>query len=544
MSNPDPSGKIFVGRGAGDEFLSLALSNRHGLATGATGTGKTVTLQVLAEGFSRAGVPVFAADIKGDLSGIAARGEAKPDYVKRAKELGFDYEPDEFPVVFWDLFGDQGHPIRATIFEMGPLLVSQMLSLNDVQEGIINIAFRYADEDPELKAVGESKGLIDLKDLRELLSYLSKNAKEISARYGNVAVTAVGAVQRQLLVLENQGGTKFFGMPALAIEDLMKTDPKSGRGYINVLAADKLMANPRLYATFLLWLLSEMFEKLPEVGDPAKPNLVFFFDEAHLLFNDAPKELLDKVEQVVRLIRSKGVGVYFVTQNPVNVPDKVLAQLGKRVQHALRAFTPADQKAVKAAADTFRPNPKLNTAEVITELAKGEALVSFLEGSGTPSMVDRTMIRPPSARIGPVTPTERQAVIARSPLKGKYDTAVDPNSAFEILQKRLAEGGGLPAPGGGAGGGVPDAPGQAPAPEHVGFFHRIGQWFRNLFGIGRPSGTRLTTSQSVARNVARAVVAGVATQVASQFAKSTSSKAAGNIGKAVVRGTLGGVLRR
>ena len=383
---PGSEGKIFVGKGASDEFLSLALAlaNRHGLATGATGTGKTVTLQVLAEGFSRAGIPVFAADIKGDLSGIAARGEAKPDFVKRAKDLGFDYEPDEFPVIFWDLFGEQGHPIRATVFEMGPLLVSQMLSLNDVQEGIINIAFRYADDDPELKAVGETKGLIDLKDLRELLSYLSKNSKEISARYGNVAVTAVGAVQRQLLVLENQGGTKFFGMPALTIEDLMKTDPRSGRGYINVLAADKLMANPRLYATFLLWLLSEMFEKLPEVGDPAKPNLVFFFDEAHLLFSDAPKELLDKVEQVVRLIRSKGVGVYFVTQNPVDVPDKVLAQLGNRVQHALRAFTPADQKAVKAAADTFRPNPKLNTAQVITELGKGEALVSFLEGSGTP----------------------------------------------------------------------------------------------------------------------------------------------------------------
>ncbi len=544
MTNPDPEGKIFVGKGAGDEFLSLALANRHGLATGATGTGKTVTLQVLAEGFSRAGVPVFAADIKGDLSGIAARGEAKPDFVKRAKDLGFDYEPDEFPVIFWDLFGEQGHPIRATVFEMGPLLVSQMLSLNDVQEGIINIAFRYADDDPELKAVGESKGLIDLKDLRELLSYLSKNSKEISARYGNVAVTAVGAVQRQLLVLENQGGTKFFGMPALAIEDLMKTDPGSGRGYINVLAADKLMANPRLYATFLLWLLSEMFEKLPEVGDPAKPKLVFFFDEAHLLFNDAPKELLDKIEQVVRLIRSKGVGVYFVTQNPVDVPDRVLAQLGNRVQHALRAFTPADQKAVKAAADTFRPNPKLNTAQVITELGKGEALVSFLEGSGTPSMVDRTIIRPPSARIGPVTADERKAVIARSPLKGKYDTTVDPNSAFEILQKRLADGGGLPAPGSAGASGVPDASGQAPVPAHVGFFHRIGRWFSNLFGIGRPRGSPLTTSQSVARNVARAVVAGVATQVASEFSKSTGGKTAGNIGKAVVRGTLGGVLRR
>jgi uncharacterized protein len=547
MASPDRDGKIFVGKGTSDEYLSLALANRHGLATGATGTGKTVSLQVLAEGFSRAGVPVFAADIKGDLSGIAVRGETKPEFVKRAKDLGFDYEPEEFPVVFWDLFGEQGHPIRATVFEMGPLLVSQMLSLNDVQEGIVNIAFRFADDDPELKAT-DGSGLIDLKDLRELLAYISKNSKEISSRYGNVAVTAVGAVQRQLLVLENQGGTKFFGEPALDIADLMKTAP-NGRGTINVLTADKLMSNPRLYATFLLWLLSELFEKLPEVGDPTKPKLVFFFDEAHLLFNEAPKELLDKVEQVVRLIRSKGVGVYFVTQNPIDVPDKVLAQLGNRLQHALRAFTPADQKAVKAAADTFRPNPKLNTAQVITELGKGEALVSFLEGGGTPTMVDRTIIRPPSARIGPITPDERKAVMAKSPVKGKYDTTVDPNSAYEILQKRLASGGALPpaagagAPAGNAGGAaVPgQAPGQAPSP---GILHRIGEKFRNVFGIGRPRGTALTASQSVARNVARAVAAGVATQVAAEFAKSTGSKTAGNIGKAVVRGALGGVLRR
>src|SRR5271166_4816839 len=444
MSSPDRDGMIFVGKGDHDQFLSLALANRHGLATGATGTGKTVSLQVLAEGFSRAGVAVFAADIKGDLSGVAARGEAKPDFVKRASGLGFDYVPDQFPVVFWDLFGEKGHPIRATVFEMGPLLVSRMLNLNDVQEGIINIAFRFADDDPEIKAT-DGEGLADLKDLRELLSYLSKNAKEISSRYGNVAASAVGAVERQLLVLENQGGTNFFGEPSLVIDDLMRPAP-NGRGTVNVLAADKLMSNPRLYATFLLWLLSELFEKLPEIGDPPKPKLVFFFDEAHLLFNEAPKELLDKVEQVVRLIRSKGVGVYFVTQNPVDVPDKVLAQLGNRVQPALRAFTPADQKAVKAAADTFRPNPKLNTMQVITQLAKGEALVSFLEGSGAPSIVDRIMIRPPSARIGPVTDDERKAVIDRSPLKGKYDTTVDPNSAFEILQKRLAEGGELPAP--------------------------------------------------------------------------------------------------
>src|SRR5271169_6634025 len=440
MTSPDRDGKIFVGKGANDEFLALALANRHGLVTGATGTGKTVSLQVLAEGFSRAGVPVFAADIKGDLSGIAARGEAKPDFVKRAKGLGFDYEPEEFPVVFWDLFGQQGHPIRATMFEMGPLLISRVLELNDVQEGIVNIAFRYADDDPELK-VADGAGLIDLKDLRELLSYLSKNAKEVSARYGNVAVTAVGTVQRQLLVLENQGGAKFFGEPALAVTDLIRTDA-NGRGIINVLAADKLMASPRLYATFLLWLLSEMFEKLPEVGDPAKPKLVFFFDEAHLLFNEAPKALMDKIEQVVRLIRSKGVGVYFVTQNPVDVPDKVLGQLGNRVQHALRAFTPRDQKAVAAAAQTFRPKPKLDTAQVIMELGKGEALVSFLEGNGIPAIVERVMIRPPTARIGPITPEERKSIMDNSPVKGKYDTTIDSESAYEVLQKRVTGSGG------------------------------------------------------------------------------------------------------
>jgi DNA double-strand break repair helicase HerA and related ATPase len=545
MSSPDRDGMIFVGKGDHDQFLSLALANRHGLATGATGTGKTVSLQVLAEGFSRAGVAVFAADIKGDLSGIAVRGEAKPELIKRAKDVGFDYEPEEFPVVFWDLFGEQGHPIRATVFEMGPLLISRILNLNDVQEGIINIAFRFADDDPEIKAT-DGQGLVDLKDLRELLSYLAKNAKELGSRYGNVAASAVGAVQRQLLVLENQGGTNFFGEPALAIDDLIRVAP-NGRGTINVLAADKLMSSPRLYATFLLWLLSELFEKLPEIGDPPKPKLVFFFDEAHLLFNEAPKELLDKVEQVVRLIRSKGVGVYFVTQNPVDVPDKVLAQLGNRVQHALRAFTPSDQKAVRAAAETFRPNPKLNTAQVITELAKGEALVSFLEAGGTPTMVDRANIRPPSARIGAITPDERKAAISKSPLKGKYDTPVDPISAYEILQRRLA-GGAAPAPAGAAPGSAPapETPAEsgAPAPAEIGMFHRIGDKFRNVFGIGRRRGTPLTTSQSMARNVVRAVAAGMATQVAAELAKSTGSKTAGTVSKAVVRGALGGVLRR
>src|SRR5215470_11589120 len=485
MSSPDRNGMIFVGKGDHNQFLSLALANRHGLATGATGTGKTVSLQVLAEGFSRAGVPVFAADIKGDLSGIAVRGEAKPELIKRAKDMGFDYEPEAFPVVFWDLFGEQGHPIRATVFEMGPLLVSRMLNLNDVQEGIINIGFRFADDDPEIKAT-DGEGLVDLKDLRELLSYLSNNAKEISSRYGNVATSAVGAVARQLLVLENQGGTNFFGEPALVIDDLIRVAP-NGRGTINVLAADKLMSSPRLYATFLLWLLSELFEKLPEIGDPPKPKLVFFFDEAHLLFNEAPKELLDKVEQVVRLIRSKGVGVYFVTQNPTDVPDKVLGQLGNRVQHALRAFTPSDQKAVKAAAETFRPNPKLNTAQVIMELGKGEALVSFLEGNGTPSMVERCMVRPPSGRVGPITPEERKALMAKSPVKGKYDQAVDSESAYEILQKRVEQTGSTsPPPAGAPAGGTAQA---STTGGFAGLLAAIGAFFGALFGTSNPRGT-------------------------------------------------------
>src|SRR6188474_445965 len=416
MADVDQDGKIFVGKSVKPEYLTLHYGNRHGLVTGATGTGKTVTLQVLAEGFSRAGVSVFASDIKGDLSGIAAVGEAKDAFVKRAKDLGFTYEPDEFPVVFWDLFGEQGHPVRATISEMGPLLLSRLMDLNDVQEGVLNIAFRVADEQGLL--------LLDLKDLRAMLAFVAEHAAELTTQYGNVSKTTIGTIQRQLLVLENQGATKFFGEPALALQDLMKTS-SDGRGYVNILAADKLMESPRLYATFLLWLLSELFEQMPEVGDLDKPKLVFFFDEAHLLFNDAPKALLDRIEQVVRLIRSKGVGVFFVTQNPIDVPDKVLGQLGNRVQHALRAFTPRDQKAVAAAAQTFRPNPKLDTARVITELAKGEALVSFLEGSGTPSIVERGMVRPPSARTGPLTPGERVAIQGKSPVKGKYDTAID-----------------------------------------------------------------------------------------------------------------------
>lgn len=438
MWQQDEQTSIFVGasRNPDDSYqkpeeLLLKFANRHGIVTGATGTGKTVTLQVLAEGFSNAGVPVFCADIKGDLSGIAVRGEEKDFLLKRAEAIRLEpYEFGEFPVIFWDLFGEQGHPIRATVSEMGPLLLSRLMNLSEAQEGVLNIAFRIADEEGLL--------LLDMKDLQAMLANLAERAAEISARYGNVSRQSVGAIQRQLLVLEQQGGDHFFGEPALQIADLMCTT-RDGRGAINVLAADKLINNPRLYATFLLWLLSELFEELPEVGDPAKPKLVFFFDEAHLLFNEAPRALVERVEQVVRLIRSKGVGVYFVTQNPLDVPETVLAQLGNRVQHALRAYTPREQKAVKTAADTFRPNPDFNCAETITQLGTGEALVSVLEEKGIPSMVQRTLIRPPSARMGPISADERAKLMAVSPVKGQYDQEVDRESAYEILQKRAEE---------------------------------------------------------------------------------------------------------
>src|SRR6187200_2373541 len=449
MAEVDQNGAIFVGKGETTALLSLAFSNRHGLVTGATGTGKTVTLQVLAEGLSRAGVPVFAADIKGDLSGISVVGEAKDALVSRAKELGFDYEPDEFPAVFWDVFGDQGHPVRATISEMGPLLLSRMMDLNDVQEGVLNIAFRVADEQGLL--------LLDLKDLRAILGYLAEHAAELTTQYGNVTKATIGTIQRQLLVLDNQGGTKFFGEPALALADLMKKS-SDGRGYVNILVANKLMENPRLYATFLLWLLSELFEQMPEVGDLDKPKLVFFFDEAHLLFNDAPKALIERIELVVRLVRSKGVGVYFVTQNPLDVPDSVLAQLGNRVQHALRAFTPRDQKAVKAAASTMRANPKLDIETAITELAVGEALVSLLDEKGRPSVTERVFVIPPGSRIGPISDDERKALIAGSLVAGVYEKKVDRESAYEKLSARVAtapggKGGATASPG--TGGGAP-----------------------------------------------------------------------------------------
>jgi DNA helicase HerA-like ATPase len=538
MADVDVDGKIFVGKSGKPEYLTLHFANRHGLVTGATGTGKTVTLQVLAEGLSRAGVSVFAADIKGDLSGVAAVGEAKDAFVTRAKDMGFAYQPDEYPVVFWDLFGEQGHPIRATVSEMGPLLLSRLMDLNDVQEGVLNIAFRVADEQGLL--------LLDMKDLRAMLGFIAEHADELTVQYGNVSKATVGTIQRQLLVLENQGAMKFFGEPALALKDFMHVD-SDGRGVINVLAADKLMESPRLYATFLLWLLSELFEQLPEVGDPEKPKLVFFFDEAHLLFTDAPKALMDKIEQVVRLIRSKGVGVYFVTQNPLDVPDKVLAQLGNRVQHALRAFTPRDQKAVRAAAETFRANPKLDTATVISQLGKGEALVSFLEGNGTPSMVERCMVRPPSARVGPVTPEERKAVIAKSPVRGKYDTAIDNDSAYEQLQKRTHETA-LRPPGAPNTPGAPGAPADPNAPAEAapggGILETVGGIFGSIFGTNNPRSNRLTTGQLIARQVTRSVTNRVAGQIVGNLGKSIGGSMGNTVGCAIVRGALGGILRR
>ena len=508
----DTAEKLFIGKGELPAWLTLALANRHGLVTGATGTGKTVSLQVMAEGFARAGVAVFAADIKGDLSGISEVGEAKDFIIKRAADMGLSFQPDQFSTVFWDVFGEQGHPVRATVSEMGPLLLSRMMDLNDVQEGVLNIAFKVADEQGLL--------LLDMKDLRAILSFVAEHAGELTTQYGNVSKQTVGTIQRQLLVLENQGADKFFGEPALDLKDFMRTD-RDGRGMVNILVADRLMQSPRLYATFLLWMLSELFEQLPEVGDPPKPKLVFFFDEAHLLFNDAPKALMEKIEQVVLLVRSKGVGVYFVTQNPIDVPDKVLAQLGNRVQHALRAFTPRDQKAVTAAAQTFRPNPKLDTAQVITQLGKGEALVSFLEGNGIPAMVERVMVRPPTARIGPITPEERKSIIDNSPVKGKYDTAIDSESAYEVLQKRVA---------GGSGGGG-------------GVLEQIGGIIGTIFGTNTPRG-KLSTGQLIARNVTRSVTDKVVGGAVADLGKSVGGSIGGSVGRAIVRGALGGLLRR
>ncbi len=419
---------ILIGKGDRKVYLNPRFANRHGLIAGATGTGKTVSLQVLAEGFSRLGVPVFMADVKGDLTGISQPGSPHPKIQERVDKIGIDdYAFEGFPTVLWDLLAEQGHPVRATITDMGPLLLSRLMDLNDTQEGILNIAFRFADDEGLL--------MLDLDDLRTTLKYIGENRKTFQNEYGNISPASIGAIQRRLLVLEEQGADRFFGEPALDLWDFMRTGNK-GYGQINILMADKLMASPRLYATFLLWLMSELFEDLPEVGDLDRPRLVFFFDEAHLLFDDAPKALVEKVEQVVKLVRSKGVGIYFITQNPLDVPDEVLGQLGNRIQHALRAFTPRDQRAVKAAAQTFRENPKLDTLETITSLGVGEALVSMLEDGGIPGMVERTLIRPPASRIGPASDAERAELLRKSPLAGRYDTPVDRESAHEILRAR------------------------------------------------------------------------------------------------------------
>ena len=476
-----PTEPILVARrDAADLALLPHLANRHGLVAGATGTGKTVTLRVLAEGFSRIGVPVFLADVKGDLSGLARPGGDSPKVLERAKALGIALQPAPAPVVFLDVFGELGHPLRTTVSEMGPLLLARILGLNDTQAGVLQVAFRVADEAGLL--------LLDLKDLRAILTHVSEEAEAIRARYGNVAPTTVGAIQRQLLALESQGGDRLFGEPALDLADLFRTD-LSGQGQVTVLAADRLLRAPALYAALLLWLLSELFEALPEVGDPEKPRLVFFFDEAHLLFEDAPRVLVDKVEQVVRLIRSKGVGVYLVTQNPLDVPDPVLGQLGNRVQHALRAFTPRDQKAVKAAATTFRQSPGLDVEKAITELAVGEALVSFLDEKGAPVPVQRALVHPPRSRLAPLTAEERAGVVRASPIAGHYEQAVDRESAYEKLQQRA----------------------QAPPPAAPA-------------GRGQPAGA-----------------AEVATDMLSAMAKSAVRAAGTQIGRQIMRGVLGSI---
>ncbi|MDI1363262.1 MAG: DUF853 domain-containing protein [bacterium] len=423
-------GEILIGLGEGPVTQRLDRSNRHGVVAGATGTGKTVTLQIMAQAFSDAGVPVFAADVKGDLSGIAMAGAPNEKMLARAAMMELTLTPAAPPTMFWDLFGQKGHPIRTTISEMGPVLLSRLLELNDVQEGVLNIVFHVADKDGLL--------LLDLKDLQAALKYVADHAADIGTLYGNVSAATVGSIQRKLLTLQNQGAENFFGEPALKLSDIMRTDA-AGRGYVNLLAADRLIQSPKLYSTFLLWLLSELFEELPELGDPEKPRLVFFFDEAHLLFNDAPKPLLEKIEQVVRLIRSKGVGVYFVTQNPADIPDAVLGQLGARIQHALRAYTPADQKGLRAAAQSFRINPAFDTAETIQALGVGEALVSTLDLKGAPCVVQKTLVRPPASRLGPLTPEERAMLIAKSPVAGVYEITQDRASAYEVLQGRAQE---------------------------------------------------------------------------------------------------------
>ena len=493
--------------GTTDLVLLPGLANRHGLITGATGTGKTVTLQALAQQLSAIGVPVFMADVKGDLSGAAKAGGANPKVAERAKQLGVDVAYEACPVAFWDVFGQSGHPVRATISDMGPLLLSRMLGLNETQEGVLNLVFKIADDHGLL--------LLDSKDLRAMLQHVGDNASQFTTEYGNVSAASIGAIQRGLLALENQGAAQFFGEPMLNIADLLQTDEK-GRGVVNVLAADKLMNSPKLYGTFLLWMLAELFEQLPEVGDPEKPKLVFFFDEAHLLFNEAPKALLEKIEQVVRLIRSKGVGVYFVTQNPLDIPESVLGQLGNRVQHALRAFTPKDQKAVKSAAETMRPNPKLKIEDAITELGVGEALVSFLDEKGRPCVTERAFVVPPGSQLGPLTPAERKAVIESSLVFGTYEKVVDRESAYEKLKGRAA-GKQADAPAG-----QPAPPG-APAPQSTG--PGAGSVISDiLFGRTGPRGGKQTK--------------GVVEAVATSAARAIGSE----LGRQVLRGVLGSIL--
>jgi DNA helicase HerA-like ATPase len=485
--------------------LLPALANRHGCITGATGTGKTVTLQKMAESFSRIGVPVFLADIKGDLTGIAKAGAPSDKMTKRLKEHGLP-EPvwGACPVTLWDVWGEQGHPVRATVSDMGPLLLARLLGLNETQEGVLAIVFKVADDNKLL--------LLDLKDLRAMVQFVGDNAAQIKNQYGNVSSASIGAIQRGLLQIEEQGGDRFFGEPMLNIDDLMQAE--GGKGVVNILAADKLMANPRLYATFLLWLLSELFNQLPEVGDRDKPKLVFFFDEAHLLFDEAPPALLEKVEQVVRLIRSKGVGVYFCTQNPLDIPDKVLGQLGNRVQHALRAFTPRDQKAVKTAAETMRANPKLDAAKAITELGVGEALVSFLDAKGTPGVTERAWVLAPGSQIGPITADERKQLIARSAVAGTYEKAIDRESAYEQLQARAGGGAGVGSTKGGA------AAGPGAAGTGGGLLDGLSDV---LFGSTGPRGGRRE---------------GVVEAAAKSAARSVGS----SLARELTRGVLGGLL--
>jgi DNA helicase HerA-like ATPase len=493
---------ILIARGDSELFLLPEMANRHGLIAGATGTGKTVTLQSLAENFSRLGVPVFMADVKGDLAGISQPGSATPKIQERIRQLKLDgFTFGGCPVTFWDVFGEQGHPVRATISEMGPLLLSRLLMLNETQTGVLNIVFRIADENGLL--------LLDSKDLRAMLQYVGENASAFTTQYGNISSASVGAIQRNLLALEQQGADKFFAEPALNMDDFLQTDAQ-GRGVINILSADKLMQAPKIYATFLLWLLSELFERFPEVGDQPKPKLVFFFDEAHLLFSDIPTSLLEKIEQVVRLVRSKGVGVYFVTQNPRDIPDNVLGQLGNRVQHALRAFTPRDQKAVQAAAETFRANPKLKTEAVLTELGVGEALVSLLDERGQPCVVQRAFILPPHSQLGPITPAQRKQLIESSLVFGTYEKTVDRESAYERLRNTAGGGQAQAQPaqkpgflesifGGGSGGGVSGLP-TAPA--------RGGRRGDSLAEAAAKSAVRAMGS-SVGREIVRGVLGSI-----------------------------------